>query len=167
MKSAFRKAALACLAWGMLIGTIQGPVQPSLSWLHGKWRGDASIQNRPAKSSLSFQPTLADTALSVDFTLDAPAIGDEPPIRVEAHAIYRLSPDGSVVGQWSDSIGNFYQASGEVSDDVLIINLFDEQNQVAQVGYEIYADGGMRSGYWAKSEGQLTPFIQGMYRKVR
>ncbi len=166
MKSALGKAALAGLAWSLLIGGTHGPEQPSLDWLHGKWRGDASIQDRPAKASLSFRPALANTAITMDFALHAPAAANEPAVHLEGHAVYRLHPDGSVIGQWSDSTGNFYQVSGEVSDQVLIVNLSDVQGQTAQVSYEIYANGDMRSGYWSKSEGQLRPFIQGMYRKV-
>lgn len=166
MIDTLRKVALTGLAWSLLVGTTQGPEQPSLNWLHGNWRGDASIQNRPAKASLSFGPALNNTAIEMDFKLDAAADGDKPALHLEGKAVYRMLPDGSVAGQWSDSFGNFHRAAGKVRGQVLIVDLFDGQIQTAQVGYETYANGDLRLGYWAKTNGQLSSYIQSVYHRV-
>jgi hypothetical protein len=166
MRSALRNAAVAGLAWASLTGTAQKPVQ-NLDWFHGEWRGEGTMQGRASKVSLSVGPVLAQTATALHYTVEVAGSDNAPAFRFEGRGTYRVTSDGKVTGQWSDSFGNFHPLTGKVSGQKMIVTWGEARTEVGQSSYELDASGLLRVSDWVLANGELKPFATASYRRVQ
>jgi hypothetical protein len=166
MLALLRNAVVAGLIWALLSGSTQKPVQ-SLDWLHGEWRGEGTLQGRPGKVSLSVGPVLDQSATALSYAVEIAKTDTAPAFRFEGRGTYRVAADGKVMGQWSDSFGNFHPLSGKVSGQKLIVTWGEPRTEVGQSSYELDAAGQLRTGDWVLTSGALKPFAEARYRRVQ
>ncbi|WP_088307131.1 hypothetical protein [Novosphingobium sp. B 225] len=143
----------------------QAPVQASLGWFNGEWEGDIDFIGRPAKGKLVVRPGLVGSATVLTFTADVAPLGDRPAFRFEGQGTYRIKPDGSVVGLWADSYGNFHELKGRTKPGELRVTWGDALSEVGHSSYVLATDGVLTVTDSAFVNGTVQIFGKAAYRK--
>lgn len=138
----------------------------SLDWFHGEWTGDVDFIGRPAKGRLVIARGLNGTATTLAFTAEVAATADRPAFRFEAQAVYRLEPDGRVIGSWADSYGNFHALKGRAKPGELRVNWGDALSEVGHSSYVLSPDGELTVTDSAFVQGNVRVFGTARYRKT-
>lgn len=159
-----RFAAIALTASATL--ALAQDTAPSLDWFHGSWRGEGVLLGRPAQVSLAVGPVLLGRATALSYSADIAAAGDQPGFRFEGRGTYRLTPDGKVVGNWSDSMGNFHPLAGRVEGQSMSVTWGEPRTEVGHSRYALEADGTLRVTDSEESRGEMRVFATATYRRV-
>jgi hypothetical protein len=137
----------------------------SLTWLHGNWKGDATLFGQPATVRLSAGPVLRGTATALTYSAEIPAKGDQPEFRFEGRGTYRAKPDGQVSGQWNDSQGNFHPLAGRVKGTALTVTWGEPRTEVGHSSYVLDGEGMLTVTDSEIGGGKLRTFGVGKYRR--
>lgn len=139
---------------------------PSLEWFHGNWRGEGILLGRPAQVSLTVGPTLLGRATALSYSADIAALGDQPGFKFEGRGTYRLLPDGRVIGNWSDSQGNFHPLAGRVEGQAMSVTWGEPRTEVGHSRYALEPDGTLRVTDSEENRGEMRVFATATYRRV-
>ncbi len=137
----------------------------SLAWFIGEWEGEVDFIGSPAKGRLVIRPGLAGSATILSFTADVAASAKRPALRFEAQGTYRVKPDGSVLGLWADSFGNFHELKGKTKDGELRVTWGNARSEVGHSSYVLGKDGVLTVTDSAFVSGEVRVFGTGRYRK--
>lgn len=139
----------------------------SLDWLHGEWKGTATIFGRPATVGLSVAPALMGTATALTYRATVAAGGGQPEFRFEGRGTYRVASDGMVTGNWSDSQGNFHPLAGRVAGTTLSVTWGEPRTEVGHSTYTLGSDGTLSVADAEISRGNWRIFSTQSYTRLR
>lgn len=142
------------------------PASPDLAWLHGQWQGEGQLLGRAGTFSIKSGPVLAGTASAIDYVASIQAGDGKPAMRFEGRGTYRLSPDGKVRGQWSDSGGNFHPLAGQVRATSMHVTWGEPRTELGQSSYVLESDGTLTVTDSAIMQGEVRTFAAVRYRKT-
>jgi len=149
-----------------LIDVVKNEVvaQTSLSPFIGKWNGEGTLFNNPAKFELEFSLALNDKFLHIKFRNEYTI--QEKKYSMDARAYYAIAKD-SLSGQWFDSRGVQLPVTVIVEGASLTSLWGDSATEQGKTVYTLHANGELIVIDFVKRKGVFTQFGQAAYKRAQ
>ena len=102
--------------------------------LAGTWKGGGEVRGMPSEQSMVWAPALDGRFTRLQFSnrMTTPDGGE---FHFQAHAYYRVMPDGAVSGHWFDSRGVSFPLNGSQAPACLSIEWGTADTELGRTGY--------------------------------
>ncbi len=151
------------IAIAIVLAFVQtGTPDPMFLQLAGRWAGEGTVLNQPAKVQLSWEWTLDRQFLRLTFVNQMGTVR-----RFEGHAYYRATSDGRYRGTWFDNSGMVRPIEARRDGTALVATWGTAETEIGETTYRLMPDGSMEViDRVQQKDGQWRNFGRVVVRKV-
>jgi hypothetical protein len=153
---------LSCAHGGTAQSADTATESPVFRALAGSWVGEGTLMGRPAAFTISWTPQ-ADGGMRLDFTnAFRGADGATTPV-LAAVATYAVD-GGALVADWTDDRPQSIAIIATATDSALVSD-WTAPSEEGRTEYRLQPDGTLVVRDWVRSQGELRPFGEAVYRR--
>ena len=139
--------------------------EPILQTLVGTWQGSGEVRGMPSEQTMVWTPALGGQFFRLEFDNQMHA-GEGQVYRFQAHAYYRPSPEGEIVGNWFDSRGVIFSLSGSQTACTLSIEWGSPDTETGRTRYHLAGNKLEVTDEVLGAEGEWRIFGQSVLERV-